>query len=92
MSMNSVKRFGAPVLMLIGVSLLILYEGLSFHYAKTRPHEPQPGVGRTIAFSNHGPPVFLTSSEDTQLLSIFDGGLACLLCAGILSVPWRKPK
>jgi hypothetical protein len=88
--MKYIRRFGAPILTVAGVSLLIVCEGIALHYSRTRPHAPQPEAGRTIPFSNHGPPVFLTEGEDALFVWMFDGGVACLICGGLLSVPWRK--
>lgn len=86
------KKILAFLLGIIWVGALFFRVYLINEYGRTLPSEPQPSVGRVIKLDNHGTLVFLTQEEDSQLTWIFVGGMACGICAGIISLSLRNQK
>ena len=84
------KKFLAFLLAVVLISALLFRVYLINEYGRTLPRKPQPSIGRTIKLNNHGTVVFLTREEDSRLTWLFTGGMACGICAGVLSLGLRK--
>ena len=88
--MMMAKNFLAFLLAALWISALLFRVYLINEYGRTLPKEPQPSIGRIIKLNNHGTVVFLTRDEDSRLTWLFTGGMACGICAGVLSFGLRK--
>jgi hypothetical protein len=68
----------------IGAVAWLGYIGLSMQFADSRPHQPQPAEGRTIAVNNHGTIGFINNSEGQLLAWLFWGGIGLPLLRALL--------
>ena len=88
--MVKTKALVAFLFAAVWIGSLIFRVYLIDEYSRTLPREPQPSIGRVLTLNNHGTIVFLTREEDSRLTWLFVAGMACGICAGILSLGLRK--
>lgn len=58
--------------------------GLWYHYAETRPREPNPATGNTFALNTHGSVVYLTIQDSIVLYGTMAAGLVGALFMAFL--------
>lgn len=59
------------------------------YYATTRPHHPDPAVGRVYVINNHGTYSYLTRSEQWRLWCLEFGAPIAFLTALALTKRWK---
>jgi hypothetical protein len=63
---------------ILGLGLWIGSGMLYFHYAKTRPGEPDPGTGRIYAYGQAGKDFCLNAGERRLWRCLMAAGVICL--------------
>jgi hypothetical protein len=74
----------------LGILGLALWFGGTYVFLSffgTRPHFPEPDLGRVYELNNHGDIVYLTLAEQVQVYGTMGAGFCCLLLAGVIK--WR---
>ncbi len=88
--MRKYKKAIAFVIVTVIFVSLGLYVYLNYHYAYTRPGQPQADIQRTYPLNIHGTIVYLTEQEDSQLKWIYRTMIASIIIA-ILYTYFYKP-
>ena len=76
-------RYAGYFLVVVGFLAAMAWVYFYIYLSKTRPHFPDPQIGRTIPLNNHGTISYLTAEEDDYMtLLSYAGGF--IGAAGIL--------
>jgi hypothetical protein len=79
-----VRRSAAVLLLVVGAGIVIFRSYLISEYVSTRPRQPDQQAGRTHPRYEHGAVIFLTKSEDDDLMWMFGAGLGLMAIGGFL--------
>ena len=66
---------------IVGLGLWIGSGMLYFHYAKTRPEQPDPGMGRIYLYGQAGKDFYLNAAERRLWRCLVSAGIACFAVA-----------